>query len=313
MAWPQPSDQDHQTAGPLSRQTGRHWQTFGPSLGGPNWVRTSGSWTIALHGNVAANRMSSAVEELAAGNEIAASDLVSGGRIYVMLLVASLHAYGVEINPLAVATIQRLPQRTMESIRPMPGTSSPRAAIRIPSGPSSTAVPARTSRTAHPTIVVGLVSGTGRRGPVGWTEPVIDMSGSRTSGSCATLDALARGFGPRLEVNVEDPPIPGGVRELDADAVFRVLSTLLTGLMLGMRREAASIEAIGLRAEIAAGANKAPAQPSPTPPANATKTTERVPFEQLPCRRSARTSSRSDVEKSNRSRVTGHIAISPVS
>src|SRR4051794_29504993 len=48
--------------------------------------------------------------------------------------------YGVAISPLAVATIHRLPQRTMESILPTPGTVSPRAPVHRPSGPSSTAV-----------------------------------------------------------------------------------------------------------------------------------------------------------------------------
>lgn len=121
-----------------------------------------------------------------------------------------LYAYGVEINPRAVATIQRLPQRTIESIRPMPGITSPRATIRIPSGPSSTAVPPRTSRTAHPPIVIGLVSGTDRSGPAGSIAPVTDMSASKTeeaefeaSADCAPLDALARGFGARLAITVE--------------------------------------------------------------------------------------------------------------
>src|SRR6266850_1413973 len=72
--------------------------------------------------------------------------------------------YGVAISPLAVATIQRLPQRTIESIRPIPGIVSPRAAVRTPSGPSRTTVPPRTSRTVQPSIVVGLVSATGTIG-----------------------------------------------------------------------------------------------------------------------------------------------------
>ena len=80
--------------------------------------------------------------------------------------------YGVAIKPLAVATIQRLPQRTIDSIRPTPGTVSPRAAIRTPSGPPRTAVPPRTSRTVHPSIVVGLVSGTGTIAARDVTEPV---------------------------------------------------------------------------------------------------------------------------------------------
>ena len=59
---------------------------------------------------------------------------------------------------------QRLPQRTMDSTRPSPGIVSPRAAIRIPSGPSRTAVPSRTSTTVQPGIVAGLVSGAATRG-----------------------------------------------------------------------------------------------------------------------------------------------------
>ena len=80
--------------------------------------------------------------------------------------------YGVAIKPLAVATIQRLPQRTIDSIRPTPGTVSPRAAIRTPSGPPRTAVPPRTSRTVQPSIVVGLVSGAGTMASRDVTEPV---------------------------------------------------------------------------------------------------------------------------------------------
>src|SRR6478736_4658901 len=61
-------------------------------------------------------------------------------------------------------SVKRLSQRTMESTRPTPGIMSPRAAIRIPSGPSRTAVPSRTSMTVHPGMVVGLVSGAGAKG-----------------------------------------------------------------------------------------------------------------------------------------------------
>jgi hypothetical protein len=64
----------------------------------------------------------------------------------------------VEIRPLVVATIQRLPQRTIESIRPTPGTVSPCAARQAPLGPSSTTVPPATSRIVQPSIVVGRVS-----------------------------------------------------------------------------------------------------------------------------------------------------------
>src|SRR5262245_23834059 len=64
------------------------------------------------------------------------------------------------MRPLVVATIQRLPQRTIESIRPIPGTVSPCAARQAPLGPSSTTVPPTTSRIVQPSIVVGRVSGT---------------------------------------------------------------------------------------------------------------------------------------------------------
>ena len=60
-----------------------------------------------------------------------------------------------------VATIQRLPQRTIESIFPNPGTVSPRAAFQTPFGPSNVAVRPLTARRVHPAMVVGLVSGTG--------------------------------------------------------------------------------------------------------------------------------------------------------
>ena len=50
-------------------------------------------------------------------------------------LSAFSRGYCVAINPWAVATIQRLPQRTIELIRPMPGMVSPRAAIRFRRGP----------------------------------------------------------------------------------------------------------------------------------------------------------------------------------
>src|SRR5262245_41312794 len=72
-----------------------------------------------------------------------------------------LRRYGVEISPLLVATIQRFPQRTIESTRPAPGRTSPRATLQMPLGPWTTAVPLATSCTIQPGIVVGGVSGTG--------------------------------------------------------------------------------------------------------------------------------------------------------
>jgi hypothetical protein len=71
--------------------------------------------------------------------------------------------YRVEIRPLLVATIHRSPHRTMDSIRPTPGTVSPGFAVQTPFGPSKTASPLVTSRTLQPSMMVGLVSGTGAR------------------------------------------------------------------------------------------------------------------------------------------------------
>src|SRR5215475_3151565 len=67
----------------------------------------------------------------------------------------------VVIRPLLVATIQRLPQRTIESILPKPGTVLPRVTFRVPLGPSRTAVPPTTSWTFQPGMVVGRFSGVG--------------------------------------------------------------------------------------------------------------------------------------------------------
>ena len=69
--------------------------------------------------------------------------------------------YGVEIRPLLVATIKRFPQRMIATTLPTPGTVSPRFTLKLPPGPSNTAVPLTTSRSVQPSMVVGLVSGTG--------------------------------------------------------------------------------------------------------------------------------------------------------
>src|SRR5215831_16341299 len=69
--------------------------------------------------------------------------------------------YGVEIKPRLVATTNRLPQRTIESTRPIPGTVCPGVTFQTPFGPSITAVPLTTSRSVQPSMVVGLVSGVG--------------------------------------------------------------------------------------------------------------------------------------------------------
>jgi hypothetical protein len=69
--------------------------------------------------------------------------------------------YDVEISPRLVATIQRSPQRRIESTLPTPGTVSPRLTLQMPLGPSKIAIPFVTSRSVHPSIVVGRVSGIG--------------------------------------------------------------------------------------------------------------------------------------------------------
>ena|SRR6476659_2860969 len=83
--------------------------------------------------------------------------------------------YGVEIRPVLVATIRRLPHRKIETILPTPGTVSPRVTCQVlPLGPSNTAVPFITSRSVQPSMVAGLVSGTG----------------ANFTGACRARDAL---------------------------------------------------------------------------------------------------------------------------
>jgi hypothetical protein len=76
-------------------------------------------------------------------------------------VVLAYETYGVEIKPLLVPTTKRLPQRTIESTLPTPGTVWPGVTFQTPFGPSITATPFTTSRSVQPSIVVGLVSGVG--------------------------------------------------------------------------------------------------------------------------------------------------------
>lgn len=142
--------------------------------------------------------------------------------------------YGVAINPLAVATIQRLPQRTIELIRPMPGTVSPRFAIWTPSGPPRTTVPPRTSRTVQPSIVVGPVSGAGSRGPLGAIEPVAVISACSADNGVAS-DAAARGLADTLAPTAAIWVRPDGVREPSVDVVFRTPSIFPPNLVSAIR------------------------------------------------------------------------------
>jgi hypothetical protein len=98
--------------------------------------------------------------------------------------------YGVEIKPLLVATIKRLPQRTIDSTLPTPGTVCPGVTFQTPFGPSITAVLSTTSRSVQPSIVVGLVSGVGVsfvRVRTSFTvAPVESFLASRDSGAVLT-------------------------------------------------------------------------------------------------------------------------------
>src|SRR5580765_4604054 len=94
--------------------------------------------------------------------------------------------YGVEIRPLLVATIRRLPHRKIDSILPTPGTVSPRVTRQVPLGPSNTAVPFVTSRSVQPSMVVGLVSGTGANFTGAWRSRGLGNECLGSSGATAT-------------------------------------------------------------------------------------------------------------------------------
>src|ERR1700746_675131 len=78
--------------------------------------------------------------------------------------------------------MKRLPQRTIESTLPTPGTVCPGVTFQAPFGPSITAVPLTTSRSIQPSIVVGLVSGVG-----------VSLARGRTSFTEAPVEAVRRG------------------------------------------------------------------------------------------------------------------------
>ena len=84
-----------------------------------------------------------------------------------------------------MTTIQRLPQRTIDSTLPTRGSVSPRIALQTPSGPSKTAVAPETSRTVQPSMVSGLVSGNGiGLGRVFGRCPKSDAAGSDARALC---------------------------------------------------------------------------------------------------------------------------------
>src|SRR6187431_2777876 len=109
---------------------------------------------------------------------------------------------------------------------PTPGTVSPALPVRMPSGPSSTTVLPRTSRTVQPSTVAGRVSGaatTGSRVVTG------EGGGLRFEGS----EAVVRGPSPSDRVTKE------GLGELllpaPSVACLRVASALLEGLASARR------------------------------------------------------------------------------
>jgi hypothetical protein len=117
---------------------------------------------------------------MSGGTKSVAGDAVLAAAIAAWCLPTS--TYGVEIRPLVVATTKRLPQRTIESTLPTPGTVCPGVTFQTPFGPSITATPFTTSRSVQPSIVVGLVSGVG-----------VGFVGVRTSFTVAPVEAVRRG------------------------------------------------------------------------------------------------------------------------
>ena len=190
---------------------------------------------------------------------------------------------------------QRLPQRTMDSTRPSPGMVSPRAAIRIPSGPSRTAVPSRTSTTVQPGIVAGLVSGAATRG-------------CRIAIAAAEGPAFAWEAGPAAG---RAPPgnrtdglgmLPTMAGESDADAVFRAPSILPLDRASEIRGEGVSFCATATRPSSLAnwGQFRPPAHPSPKLATSAAATSTAARARSPNGSRTTNTSSRSDFRKFHR-------------
>ena len=152
---------------------------------------------------------------------------------------------------------QRLPQRTMDSTRPSPGIVSPRAAIRIPSGPSRTAVPSRTSTTVQPGIVAGFVSGAATRG---CRSAIAAAEGPTFAWEAGLADG--RATGNRADGLAMLPTMAG---ESVADAVFRAPSILPLDRASEIRGEGVSFCATSTRPSSLAnwGQLRPPAHPSP--------------------------------------------------
>jgi hypothetical protein len=83
-----------------------------------------------------------------------------------------------------VTTIQRLPQRVIESIRPSAGTESPGLTVQARSPPTSTAVAPYTSRTIQPSIKMRQIG----------SQPGV-------IGIASAAAPVSPGVGPRAAVN----------------------------------------------------------------------------------------------------------------
>jgi hypothetical protein len=187
---------------------------------------------------------------------------------------------------------QRLPQRTIDSTRPRPGMVSPRAAIRIPSGPSRTAVPSRTSTTVQPGIVAGLVSGAATKGcRIAIAGPAFAWEAGLADGR-APPGNRADGFGM----------LPTMAGESDAGAVFRAPSILPLGRASEIRGEGASFCATSTRPSSLAnwGQFRPPAHPSPKLATSAAATSTAARARSPNGSRTTNTASRSDFRKFHR-------------
>ena len=78
-----------------------------------------------------------------------------------------------------VTTIQRLPQRVIELIRPNAGTKSPGLTVQARSPPTSTAVAPYTSRTIPPSIKMRQIGS--QPGVIGIAAPVSPGVGPRAA------------------------------------------------------------------------------------------------------------------------------------
>ena len=170
---------------------------------------------------------------------------------------------------------------------------SPRAAILIPSGPSRTAVPSRTSTTVQPGMVVGLVSGAGANDgfvAIATAAGLVLACEAKTA-----LAAMAEGFGML-------PTVAGAAfRKSGADAVF-LMPSVLPGFASAMAGEGTSFCAIWSTPIrfATSGQCSAPAHPSAKLTASAMVASRRGRARSLYGSRSTSTSSRVRLKRSGR-------------